>query len=56
MIVAGREIRHIYTDGRPHPSADEIWPTPWGDSIGHWEGETLVVDTIAVQEARSLPC
>lgn len=48
MIFSGREIRHIYTDGRPHTPKDELWPTPWGDSIGHWEGQTLVIDTIEV--------
>jgi hypothetical protein len=42
-------VRHIYTDGRPHPPADELWPTTAGDSIGHWEGDTLVVDTVAMK-------
>jgi hypothetical protein len=42
-------IRHIYTDGRGHPAADELWPTTMGDSIGHWEGDTLVIDTIAMR-------
>jgi len=33
----------IYLDGRPHlPSSVRLWQ---GDSIGHWEGDTLVVDT-----------
>jgi hypothetical protein len=49
IIFAGREVRHIYTDHRKHPSADDIWPTPWGDSIGRWEGKTLVVETIFVE-------
>jgi hypothetical protein len=49
MIFSGREIRHIYTDGRPHTPSDELWPTPWGDSIGHWEGQTLVIDTISLE-------
>jgi len=49
VIVAGREIRHIYTDGRKHPSAEDVWPTPWGDSVGKWDGHDLNVDTIAVQ-------
>jgi hypothetical protein len=49
VIVAGREIRHIYTDGRAHPSAEDVWPTPWGDSVGSWDGHELRVDTIAVQ-------
>jgi hypothetical protein len=36
-------VRYIYTDGRPHRT--DI-PLTWdGDSIGHWEGGTLVVDT-----------
>jgi hypothetical protein len=48
MIFSGREMRHIYTDGRAHTPKDELWPTFWGDSIGHWEGQTLVIDTIAL--------
>jgi hypothetical protein len=43
-----REIRYIYTDGRSHPPEDERWPTNWGDSIGCWEGDTLVIDTVSV--------
>ncbi|HEY6454700.1 MAG TPA: hypothetical protein VIY90_05390 [Steroidobacteraceae bacterium] len=41
------EARHIYTDGRPHPKKEDLWPTAMGDSIGHWEGATLVIDTVA---------
>jgi len=48
-------IRHIYTDGRSHPSADELWPTKAGDSVGHWEGDTLVVDTVAIKPDILLP-
>jgi len=43
-------VRHIYTDGRSHPPKEELWPTLMGDSIGHWEGDTLVVDTIATKK------
>jgi len=39
-------FRQIFTDGRKHPPKDELFPTVNGHSIGHWEGETLVVDTI----------
>jgi len=42
----GNRLRRIYTDGRPHPGDPD--PSFHGHSIGHWEGETLVVDTIAV--------
>jgi hypothetical protein len=44
------EIRHIYTDGRDHPPAEDRWATTWGDSVGHWEGDTLVVDTVSVSD------
>jgi hypothetical protein len=55
MIWGGREVRHIYTDERAHPKPEDLWATPWGDSVGHWEGDTLVVDTIAVQPSRFPP-
>lgn len=45
----GPNVVRIYTDGRGHPPADEVWPTMTGDSVGHWEGDTLVFDTIGLQ-------
>jgi hypothetical protein len=42
----GNRLRRIYTDGRPHPADPD--PTFHGHSIGHWEGQALVVDTIGV--------
>src|SRR3954469_9143749 len=42
----GNRLRRIYTDGRPHP--DDPDPTFHGHSIAHWEGDTLVVDTVAI--------
>jgi hypothetical protein len=50
LIFSSREIRHVYTDGRVHPGKDDLWPTPWGDSIGHWEGETLVIETVGFND------
>jgi hypothetical protein len=45
--------RRIYMDGRSHPK--DLDPTWEGDSVGHWEGDTLVVDTIGVNgKARPL--
>ena len=42
--------RLIYTDGRDHPGDIHEHPEFFGNSIGRWEGDTLVVDTIAVDE------
>ena len=47
LIFENDQVRHIRTDGRPHPDADSLWPMRLGDSVGHWDGDTLVIDTIA---------
>jgi hypothetical protein len=41
-------FRTIYMDGRSHP--ENFSPTNYGHSIGWWEGDTLVVDTIGYNE------
>jgi hypothetical protein len=40
--------RRIYTDGRGHPKGDDLVPSFMGHSIGRWEGDTLVVDTVGM--------
>ena len=45
-----RDLRHVYTDGRAHPPEEDRWATTWGDSVGHWDGDTLVIDTVSVRE------
>ena len=44
VIEAYTQIRHIYTDGRPLPEDPD--PTFYGTSVGHWEGDTLVAETV----------
>jgi hypothetical protein len=48
FMVSGfmNSTRIIYLDGRKHTDPDIIIPSFNGESIGHWEGDTLVVDTI----------
>ena len=46
IVFENGQVRHVYTDGRPHLNGDELWPTQLGDSVGRWEGDTLVIDTI----------
>lgn len=41
-------IRQIYTDGRKHNT--DLGPTWMGDSIGSWDEDTLVVDTIGFND------
>ena len=43
-IEAYSQMRRIFVDGRKHQEDPD--PTYQGDSIGHWEGDTLVVDSI----------
>lgn len=43
------DVRFIYTDGRDFPPDDELWPTNEGYSIGHWEGDTLLVKTVSMK-------
>ena len=46
-------FRVIPTHGGPHqPDLDPTW---YGDSIGHWEGDTLVVDTTGFNDKTELP-
>jgi hypothetical protein len=40
--------RQIFMDGREHPKDPD--PTWYGHSIGHWEGDTLVIDTVGFNE------
>lgn len=40
------QVRRIFLDRSEHLPFDELDPSYFGDSIGHWEGDTLVIDTI----------
>jgi hypothetical protein len=42
------EVRRVYLD-RPQASLDDVAPGYYGRSVGHWEGDTLVVDTIGIK-------
>ena len=47
IMIQGFEnqVRWIYMDGRKHPDPETTISSYNGDSIGHWEGDTLVVET-----------
>jgi hypothetical protein len=52
LYEAGEYFRVIPTDGRPHPK--DLDPTWMGNSVGHWEGDTLVVDVTGVNDKVSV--
>jgi len=49
LYEASMGVRQIFTDGRAAPSDD---PQPWwyGYSVGHWDGDTLVVETTGLRD------
>jgi hypothetical protein len=48
LIFEVQVVRQIFTDGRGHPK--DLDPTYMGDSVGKWEGDTLVVDTVGLND------
>jgi hypothetical protein len=42
--------REIHMDGRPLPDSEDVNPTYFGYSVGRWEGDTLVIDTVGFNE------
>lgn len=41
-------FRQIFMDGREHP--DDLEPSWYGYSVGHWEGDTLVIETVGFND------
>ena len=51
MVPKGpASVRYVHLDGRAHPPADEWEGATNGHSIGRWDGDTLVVDTIGFND------
>ena len=48
LFESYHSYRQIFTDGRPLP--DEREPAWFGYSVGKWDGDTLVVDTVGINE------
>jgi plastocyanin len=56
QVVILYEAYHLFrvipTDGRPHPK--DLDPTWMGNSVGHWEGDTLVVDVTGFNDKTAV--
>jgi hypothetical protein len=53
-IAGAHSWRVVHMDGRQHPTGDALRPTYLGHSIGRWEGDTLVVDSVGFNEKQWL--
>jgi hypothetical protein len=51
MYEGNQGLRQIFMDGRPLPTVDEnLQPWWYGYSVGHWEGDTLVVESVGFRD------
>lgn len=48
LYERSHDFREIYMDGRSHPADPD--PSWWGHSIGKWQGDTLVVDSVGFND------
>jgi hypothetical protein len=53
-IAGAHSWRVIHMDGRAHPAGDDVRPSYFGHSVGRWDGDTLVVDTVGFNEKQWL--
>jgi hypothetical protein len=49
----GPNTVRVYTDGRSHPSGDDLWPTYTGNNVGRWEKDTLVFHSVGLKGVGS---
>jgi hypothetical protein len=48
VILLADETRRVFMDGRAHPTEDFAVSTWDGHSVGRWDGDTLVIDTVNI--------
>ena len=49
ILYSFGEVRHVRLN-QPHPA--QVTPSWYGDSVGHYEGDTLVIDTVGIKADR----
>ncbi len=50
VTEAFSEVRRVYM-GKPQLPIDEVPPGYYGRSVGKWEGQTLVIDTVGIKDS-----
>jgi hypothetical protein len=53
IAEAFSEVRRVYMD-RPQEKIEDVAPGYYGRSVGHWDGDTLVVDTVGIKPTVTL--
>jgi hypothetical protein len=48
--IVGNTFRQVFTDGRPLPKLADVEPAWLGYSVGHWEGDTFVAESIGFRD------
>jgi hypothetical protein len=46
------QVRRVFMDGRDHPDS---YPTLMGHTVGHWDGDTLVMETVSLEPGLFRP-
>jgi hypothetical protein len=54
LIENNNRWRVIHTDGRAHKPKEELEPLFYGDQTAKWEGDTLVIDSISIDERSQI--
>ena len=54
LIENNNRWRVVHTDGRPHKKPEDLEPLFNGDETPHWEGDTLVIDSISIDERTQI--
>lgn len=50
----GLQVRNIWLDGRKHTPEEDLFESFSGESLGRWEGDVLVVDTIGLRPTNEI--
>jgi hypothetical protein len=54
LIENNNRWRVVHTDGRPHKPKEDLEPLFYGDQTARWEGDTLVIDSISIDERSQI--
>lgn len=54
LVTGGPRLRYVWVDGRQHTPDDVLFESFDGESIAHFDGETLIVDTVGLKSSDEI--